>query len=50
VAVFHAAQHADLALDGNSALMRVIDHFPVTSTFSSKLAGVLPSSLRSRPS
>ena len=26
VAVFNAAQHADLALDGDAALMRVIDH------------------------
>ena len=26
VAVFHAAQHADLAFDGDAALVRVVDH------------------------
>ena len=26
VAVFHAAQHADLAFDGDAALVRIVDH------------------------
>ena len=44
VSVFNAAQHADLAFDRYAALVRILHHARVTSTFSSKVDGVLPSS------
>jgi hypothetical protein len=49
VAVFNAAQHADLAFDRDAALVRVIDHLARDFDVLFKVDGVLPSSF-SEPS